>query len=245
MPITAISMFIGSICMFVSWLFINHRINTSQQSNASQPRLLANFVLYMSIFFLFLFVPHLLLVSRPDEFPLLVATGYTIGHIFTYLGLIQLLKLHCSLVPRLQSKESMLVGIGTVFAALVTILTARTMIWGTLPEYDTQHNVTLFHANPVVGASIGLMAITMGIPPALLFLRNGLFGDSARMRSLLLGSGLLTIMLAGPLHDVAPSATVYVIADIFTVAGIVLTTAGVTYKIRERMSISREAPANP
>jgi hypothetical protein len=59
----------------------------------------------------------------------------------------------------------------------------------------------------------------------------------------LLGGGFLISMVAGPLHDNASTANIYMLADIITIFSVLVTTSGVLYRIEEKISVSRTATA--
>jgi hypothetical protein len=63
------------------------------------------------------------------------------------------------------------------------------------------------------------------------------------VRSLLLGSGLLILIVAGPLHDVAKTPGMYVVADIVTMFSLIILASGVVYRIESRITVARALPA--
>lgn len=240
MPITALTMLTGMITMIGCALFIRHRIGASEKGGSYQARLLSNFFLHLGIFLGFMFLPHLLVNSNhPEQFPLAMAIGYTFGHIFFYTSSIYVVRLLCSIVPRLVTKEVLVVVIFGIFATLATAFNAATMIWGKRPQFDYEHQVTLFNAHPLVGACIGIVAIASYLPTAILMLINGFRNHNARLRSFTLGLGFIVILIAGPLHDVARTSSLYVAADLFSILGELILVAGVAYQIEEKISVGR------
>ena len=236
MPLTSLMTLLGGLSMLGSWFFIGYRMKHSSHPVSQQVRLLRGYFLYMSIFCFIMFMPHLLLGTDPDRFSSAMAWGYVVGHIFCYIAFTIMLRLTFSMVPRLANKEAYAIAFGTIFIVAVTLINAKTMIYGTQPTYDLQNHVTLFNAAPVVGASIALFASVCVVPAAILFIINGIHNPSARLRSLLLGGGMFVTMVAGPMHDVARSWQLYMAADIISILGILLVTAGVVYRLEERIA---------
>lgn len=239
MPLTALTTLLGSIIMIGAWALINQRIRNAGGTAPRQSLLLNRFLLQMGIFFLFMFLPHLWLELDPSQFPLYMAWGYVIGHIFMYLAFLSVGRLFISIVPRLVSKEKFFVFVGLIAIAGATVLNANTMVWGIQPAFDSENGVTLFNAHPAIGAIIGIFALMCVMPMAILMIRNGITNPSNRTRSFLLGVGLVLLMLGGPLHDVARSAMIYAIADVVTIIAQVLIASGVAYKLQERIGIAR------
>mgnify|MGYP003498408058 FL=1 len=236
MPFTAFMTLMGALTMLGCWYFIGQRISRSTKAVSKQVRLLHNFFLHFGIFTVLIFLPHILLSLDPGKFPIAMAWGYVIGHVFLYIALIQIIRMTFSMVPRLVNKERYAIIFGVVATILVTALNIQTMVFGTLPEYDYEQQVTIFNAAPVVGAAIGLFAISGLLPATVLLFRNGHHNPDARLRSYLLGVGFLILMTAGPLHDVARSGELYVIADVVSIFGLVCVTAGVVYRLEERIT---------
>lgn len=243
MPLTAITTVVGSLTMFGSWLFISQRVHANPASATYQTQLLRNFFFYMGVFMFLMFLPHTLLADYPGKFPLAMALGYVIGHIFFYVATLYIARLFFSIVPRLHKWADAAVGVGAAIAAGLTAFNAVTMIWGVRPKFDVEHGVTLFNAHPVVGVGIALFAAVTIFPTAILMFINGFTNHGARVRSFLLGGGLFLMMAGGPIHDNARTAGLYAFADIVTIASVVIVAAGVAYRMEQRISLSQPATA--
>lgn len=228
--------------MVVAWVLIDNRIRSSEYSIPRQVSLLHQFVLYMGIFFMLMFLPHLSLNFAPTMFPVLMAWGYTIGHIFMYIGFLCIGRLFFSIMPRIAKAEKTFFTIGLIATGIATIINAVTMVWGTRPGFDYEQNVTLLNAHPIVGATIGLFALVCVVPMSILLIRNSFISTNGRVRSLLLGIGLLLMMIGGPMHDVARTSMMYIIADVITTLALVITAIGIAYKMHDRITVSRTAP---
>ena len=236
MPLTTLMTLIGSLVMIGSWAYVGERLKHTNALGNRQVQLLRSFFLFMGLFCLSIFIPNITLSVNPHAFPLSMAWGYTIGHAFLYIGLIQVLRLTCTMVPRLARFETVAIASGLVLAAAITALTISTMVFGTHPVYDAEKHITLFNVASSVGALIGLFATISVLPAATLMLIIGYRNPYARTRSYLLGGGLFIIMTAGPLHDVSRSWQLYMVADVVSIVGLLITAAGVAYRISERIS---------
>jgi hypothetical protein len=237
MPLTAFVTFFGSIVNFMSWLLIRKRIHNNPVPPTRQVILLNKFLLFLSMFMFLMFLPHLLISQAPSQFPLYMALGYIIGHIFLYIGFLYVGRLFISISPRFNGKEKLFLVLGSIGIIFATIINAITMIWGKQPEFDYTHNVTLFNAHPAVGAIIGLFALICVIPTAVLMFKSGISNQTNRLRSFLLGGGLVFLMVGGPLHDNAHTAMVYIIADVITIVAQLAVAAGIAYRIEEKLSV--------
>jgi hypothetical protein len=244
-PLTAFSTLGDGLIMFAAWLFVGYRISQSQSTALRPVKLMRQFFFFITIFFVLMGLPHLLIYSRPDLFPIAMAWGYTVGHIFLYAAYIYLLCMTMEIIPRLTSKQNWVIWGGIVANIGITILTAVTMIGGKLPSFDHAHNVTHFNAVPAVGICIAVFSILAFVPPAVLFLINAFRSQGhRRIRSLLLGMGFLVTTIAGPLHDNAQTGQMYALADIFTVLAMITLGIGVVYRLDQSLSLSKQpAPA--
>jgi hypothetical protein len=232
--------------MTIAWVYIGRRINETRLAVAKPIRLLHRFFVFMAIFFAFMFTPHLLINIQPALFPQAMAWGYVIGHIFLYIAFTYIMRVTCAIVPQLASKEKAVIVVAAFFNVAITALNAQTMIWGIQPAYDTVRNITQLNASVIVGAAIGIFALVSLLPAAILFLVIAVKGKGGhRIRSLLLGAGLVIMTIAGPLHDVALNWQQFLIADIFTTLSIILIGSGVVYRLNSAISVgpSRVATA--
>jgi hypothetical protein len=235
MSITAYMTLLGAIVSLGSWALIGQRSKTSSIGASFQVRMLQIFFLYMGIFCFIMFLPQLFLAFDPSVFPLAMAWGYVVGHVFLYVAFIYTLRLMFSMVPKLADKQSYAV-IGAILVSIgITVFNAITMIWGTRPIYDSDNHVILFNAHPLVGAGIGLYAALSVLPAATLIIMNGVRNPRLRIRSFLLGIGFFVIMTAGPLHDNAKTWQLYMLADVLSSVGFFILAGGVLYRFEERI----------
>jgi hypothetical protein len=243
MPLTLLTTLLSGILMLTAWVVIGNRLQSTKKSGTYQARLLQSFFLYMGIFFLIVFSPHTLLSVAPDHFPLAMAVAYVIGHIFLYIAFFYIGRLLFSMVPRLNNKEFILYIFSVIAIVGFTALNIITMIGGTRPEFDSELHVTILNAHPALGAVIGLYSMLTIIPASLLLIKNGFVNPTNRIRSFLLGTGLLILVVMGSLHDVSPNGHVFMLADIGTVTGTLLIAGGVMYHIEEKIAAPRRMAA--
>jgi hypothetical protein len=237
-PLTALSTFTGIIVFSLALVFTGNRIRQNSAPVTRPVHLLRKFFAHMIAFFTIMTLPHLWLYVDPLHFPIAMAWGYTVGHIFLYTAFAYTARMFCVIMPRLASKEKLVgIGLGVVFNVIVTALTAATMIFGTLPVYDYERHITQFNASPFVGAAIGIFALLSLTPLAVLFLvRAFKTTPGQRLRPLLLGLGFVGMSVAGPLHDTAQNWQTFLLADIFTILSILLMGAGIVYRLEQGLA---------
>jgi hypothetical protein len=237
MPLNALTTFLGAIVMFGAYALINIRLRSNGNTASYQARQLQFYFLFLGFFYITICSPYLLLVNQPEKFSSAMAVAYVVSHVFMYIGFIFMMRLLFSMIPRISSKVNIAVVIASISIVAITILNAVTMIWGTQPVYDAANGITKFNAHPAVGAYIGLFGVLTSLPTVILFIVNGFHNPSARTRSWLLAFGLLVVLVAGPLHDVARNNTMYAMADVFSIVGLIITAGGVLYRIDERITV--------
>lgn len=237
LQLTGLTTLIGVVIMLGAWQFVHHRIKHDQSAAMRPVVLMSQFFFYMAIFFALMYLPHLVLFVLPIAFPMYMALGYVLGHIFLYIALLKIVKMTCTMIPRLAPKEGLITILWSLAIVVVTIVNAVTMVFGARPFYDYERHITQLNAAPFVGISIALFATLALLPAAILFIRNAIKSTGARrVRSALLGAGFLLQMSAGPLHDVARDWQTYMVADIFTIISIVVVGAGVAYRLNQGLA---------
>jgi hypothetical protein len=235
--LTTITTTIGVITMLTAWYVVRVRAGQSHAPMPRQIELLDRHFLYMATFFTLMTLPSVWLYLDPTRFPLYMAWGYVVGHIFLYLAFINVGRLVFSITPRLANKDWLVLLVGGAITTAITIFNAVTMIWGRQPAYDYGHLVTQFNAHPLVGATIGLMGALTFLPAGVLFLRNAARSQGGRRtRSLLLGVGFILMVVAGPPHDIAGTWQLYLFGDIIAITSILLVGTGVLYRFEESLT---------
>lgn len=237
-PLTgAMTTFVAAV-MFIAWLYATNRVRRS--GVAQRPVLfLNNYFLYIAIFSACLSIPYIWL-DNPAHFSLAMAIGYTVGHVFCYIAFMYIARMVFALEPRLVNKDRIVVVMWSLAIVAVTILNAKTMIWGVRPVFDHARELTEFNVNPIVGNAIVVMSVFSLVPAVILF---GISSFKAkgimRIKPSLLALGFLIVMIAGPLHDVARSGTVYATADFLSAVSMALLCLGVVYRVERNLN---EAP---
>lgn len=238
MPITAYTSFLGFVVMLGSYLIVIQRIKASPAVASVQLRYLHKFFLNMGLFCLIISLPAVFLVLSPDRFPIMMAWGYVISHIFFYIAVTYIARLSFSMIPKLASKDRYLMYLGLVVCVGVTVVSIVTMPFGVMPSYNEAAHLIELNAAPVVGISIAVYAAATMLPTTILMIVNGVRNPNARTRSFLLGGGLFVLMVAGPLHDTARTASLYATADLVSAFSLLLVAAGVIYRFNERTAWS-------
>lgn len=239
MSLTALTTFIVSMTMIGSWMIIGIRMRRSGSEASRQVVFLRRFFLNVGIFTFCMFLPNLWLNFEPDKFPLYMAIGYTFGHIFLFVGCTEMARLFFSMVPKLSAWDKSVLIIGILYNIIATIVTAATMIFGTQPAYDYGAHVVLFNASTATGVLIAVLMLMTVLPPAILFVRNGIRNYGNRTRSLLLGIGMIVMIVGGPLHDNAKTDMMYMAADVLTITSVILISSGVLYRYEEKLATAR------
>lgn len=238
-PLTGAMTTFVAIVMFIAWIYATNRVR--QSGTARRPVLfLNNYFLYMGLFSTCLSIPYIW-VDNAARFSLAMAVGYVVGHIFCYIAFMYIARMVFALEPRLANKDRLVVVIWLLAVVGITIFNAKTMIWGVRPVFDHAHNLTEFNVNPIVGNAIVVMSVFSLIPAVILFgISTFKARGTARIKPLLLTLGFLIVMVAGPLHDVARSGTVYAAADFLSAVSMALLCLGVVYRVEHNLN---EAPA--
>ena len=233
---TALTTLIGAVIMFVAAIVIGIRLQHARAAALRPIQLFQWFFAFFGCFFLVMWLPNLLLTSRPADFPATQAWAYVVGHGFLYAAFTTIGLMLCSIVPRLAGKDRWVLAVALSLGLVTTVMSAATMIGGTQPAYNYQQSVVEYHVAPVVGAAIGLFAMLTILPAGVLFAINALRNPAQRLRSGLLGAGFILMTLAGPLHDIATNWQLLVIADITTILSVAITGLGVLYRFDQSLS---------
>jgi len=193
----------------------------------------------MAVFGFFVTAPYLWLRLSPAAFSNAMAWGYVVGHIFLYIACLNVALLVCTLVQRLANAARTVTILWVVFIVAITIINAKTMIWGVKPIFNTSLSITELRASPIVGAGIAIQTLVSLFPAFILFTVGAVKGNgSRRIKSVLLATGFLTIIVGGPMHDLARSADFYAMADLLTTLSILLLGAGIGYQVDTSLAVA-------
>jgi len=98
-----------------------------------------------------------------------------------------------------------------------------------------ESGVTLWNAQPPVAMAIVLILISALLPAAVVFIKAAIKQPKERKRFMLIGVSLIVIIIGGPLHDIATTASVYLVADIVSIIGYMLMLWGVLSGVKSAM----------
>lgn len=228
---SAISNITGLVVMLSAYLFIRKRSKASGKPVSKSVEFMRKFFLFFGIFYLPVSLPFIFLETSPSQFPMAMAIGFMVGHIFLYLAYMYTLRMTFSLIPQLADKDKWAVGWGVLIALLGTGLAFFTMVLGTPPSYDYSKHIVDYQQAPPLAATIAIGAIIAWIPAGIFFVSHAIRNRASRTRSLLLGVGFITLTVVGPLHGLAQNWQMFVIADVATIGSIIMIGAGIAYKI--------------
>lgn len=238
---SALSNGTGMVGMLVAWAIVRHRIKRSGRAPTHSVKLMRNFFLLFGTFYVFLTLPFYYLYFMPDQFPMAMAIGFTIGHVFAFAALTYTFRLLFTLMPRLAPKEHYATMIGIAGMAWVFIVALITMVFGTLPVYDYANHLVNYQQEPILANTIAIGAAIVWVPLSILLLVNAVKShDWQRLRSLLLGLGFLILTFAGPLHGLAQNHHQLLAADLVTIVALLLLTIATVFRIGS--NIKRPSP---
>lgn len=242
-PLTALMTTLFCLVMFGAWLYTGYRIRHTEGVVQRPVHFMHHFFLNMGLFCAFMSIPYAWLSVSAAAFSAAMAWTYVLGHIFCYLALMYIARMVVAMVPKLNHLDRIVVWVWLAFTIVITIINAKTMIWGTQPVFNVAANITEFRAAPVVGAGIALIAICSVTPAVILFGYNAAKSQgAARIKAILLLIGFLIMMVAGPLHDVARTEALYTLADVFSIISGLFLGAGVIYRLEQGLA---QAPSRP
>lgn len=235
-PISGLVWFTISLILFVIGFEIRQVSFRRQEENLNLKYFMWFFI-WNGIFQLLLSLPHLTLLKANTVhlFPSFMAWAYMDAHIFLYLALAYLASIPFQLYfPKLSKPAFAFVVLGGIVVTILNILFPNT------PVFDARTGITLLNASPVVGRAIPVLALIGFAPVALLFLIKGLPSPQrfVKIRSLLLGLGLITIIIGGPLHDYADTVFKAIVADVSSLSGYLIIASGVLYRREEELKES-------
>lgn len=177
--------------------------------------------------------PHIyIILGREDLFPQAMRWGYIISHFFLVLAAAYAFVIPASLYwPKWQK-----LGIGLIifFGIINAIILIATPF---IPEYHMEEGFTLMNGPLIALPPLGL-ALAMGLgTTAVVFLGKALKGEVKgilRIRSWLIGIGILLIIISGPSHNFVKTAGGTFFLDMISLTGKIVTAVGVlVFKPRE------------
>jgi len=243
-PLTGLTTSLGCLISFAAWIYLGNRIRQANTATNQSLVYLRSFFLYMTLFTAGMSIPIYWLHVSPAAFSTAMAWGYVVGHIFLYIACIRISLMVISIVPQLAGKGRILTAVWILFTIAITVVNAKTMIWGVQPVYDTHRDITEFRAATIVGIGIVVAVLLSLLPASILFAISAAKGSLAkRTKSVLLSAGFLVIIVGGPMHDLARSAGAYAAADAIYIAGMILIAVGIAYRVESALVAPERMPA--
>jgi hypothetical protein len=232
LPLTATVSGIGCLVLAAAWLYLGNQIQHSAAATQRPVQFMHRFFLNFAIFLGIITIPYVWLRVSDDAFSQAMAWGYVIGHIFTYLGLMYISRMVFALVPKLAPYDKQLVWVWLLLNVVATIIGAVTTIWGTMPVYNHELHLTEINSPPIMGALIGIMAVSAFVPAVILFAVSTFKSQGyRRIKSAILTLGFTILMIAGPIHDVVSTGFQYAMADVMTLVALLIIGTGVAFRL--------------
>lgn len=235
LPLTGLTHLVDGIISILLGikLWRDLKIKTEKESIVARKYFVYFFSL-LGIFQLMLALPHLSLYSNPSSFPMLMTSAFIIGHVFLYLALAFMLLVPFELYFL---NKKIKYAVFSVIALFGTFITYTNIIKPNTPVFDTKTGITLLNTDPAVGQLILIIVLLGWGVSATMFIYNGIKlrrgSNNAIVRDLLIASGLIVLIMGGPLHDIAKKPVHYLIADLLLLVGFILMASGVFYRTKK------------
>jgi hypothetical protein len=149
-----------------------------------------------------------------------------------------MIRLTFSVVPSMSSKAGLAVTVGILVILILTVNMARTMIWGTHPEFNQATGIIDFHTTALINLGDATFGILGAVPAGILMIISGFINARTRIRSFLIGGGIVILMITGPFVEGAKQPTPALIANSFSVIGLLVLTLGVAYRIDQKLTLA-------
>jgi len=250
-PLTGLTTGFSCLVMTLAWVYLGQRIKKANTDTLRSLEYMRAFFLYMGIFTGFMTAPLFWLPVSPAAFSTAMAYGFTIGHIFLYVACANIALMMCTVVPQMAQRARLITTFWVVAATVLTVVNAKTMIWGIKPIFDPVNHLSEFRVDHVLGVVIAVVVALAFVPAIILFVIGAINGrGSARIKSSLMALGILTIMVGGPLHNLAHTAGAYALADISGIIGVIIFGLGIAYRVEKSFApmpthpLMKAAPSN-
>jgi hypothetical protein len=217
LPITGVGAFIG----FLVLAFFAYRLNNKKNDENKLYPYFYKFSLFFSFFYLLFSLP---IIFAPQNSSL-IGLGYLIGHLFAYIAFAYLVKI-IFFIGFPEKKSDVFFKGYLLLGLFITVLNA---VYFNRPEV-LEGGLVDWNQNPIVAIVIILATVIVFIPAAFIFFREAIKNAQNRTRYLLISISLFLIIVGGPLHDVAKTTQMMIVADIVTTSGFLFMLGGVLYK---------------
>jgi hypothetical protein len=191
-------------------------------------------------------LPAVTLFAVPWLFPVAMGWGYAVANVFLLLSLSHLSRMAVQIMPQLAHRERLVQIIWGLLNAVMLVLNIKFVALANQPGFDPVTGVTQFHIPAFLGPILGTISLIAYVPGIVLFIIAAVRerGDK-RIRSILLALGMLIIMVAGPLHAVAATWQIFVLADTLNIISLALMASGIMYRLDPAPAGQAPVPTPP
>lgn len=224
LPLSHIDLFGITILCF--WIAYRIRRQVVSEHATEQIQDFIYFFFLMGLFFLFLAAPGITLLPYPDSYGPAAAWGYRLAHIFLYIAIAYFVRIPLSWYkPSLKNAASIA---AIVLGIIATGIALRSAIQITLLE----SGITIWNPDPLLGFLIIAISLLGWVPAGAYFIYKAISFDERvnRIRSLLLGIGILLMVAGGPFHNITQDSLVIFIGDLILLVGTAVIALGVFYR---------------
>jgi len=198
---------IGTIADAAILLFFYYRLRRSKDTDNRFFQYFEGFAILMSVSLILLSFPNFFFPN--DSF--ILGLGYVIGHMFGGFS--------CAYVARiwlLISKPSFDSSI--VFKIYLVLGLAATALSVYLFNYPTvnENGIVLWNVQQPVGIALVLIVVSTIVPAAIVFIIQAVKQPKMRTRYALIGTSFFLMIVGGPMHDMATTTEIYLLADFVT-----------------------------
>jgi hypothetical protein len=140
-----------------------------------------------------------------------IGLGYLVGHVFMYIAAAYLARIWWLIAkPSLDSKI-----IFRIYLAMGALITALNIFFFNYPNV-LENGITEWNQKPLVGTMIIIFGMSAFLPAAVLFIIESFRVPQQRIRYAIIGISFFLLIASGPLHDVAKTPNMSLVADIVT-----------------------------
>ena len=218
---------LGGLINLIIFGFIAYLIKVKYYSNGKDKTLgyFMKYFFYMTVFMLIFVIPQIFMPQNSKA----LALGYIFGHrIFLVIAQAYLFVVFL----KLWNKEKWIKPTFIIIYALGIVLLILNIIKISNP-ITLPSGVIDWNYHPLVGQLTGLFSMLIGLPPLIFFIIRIIktTENHVRLRAALITLGLLITAIGGPLHDMVTTISLYRLADVMTLGGLIIVFGGVLYKI--------------
>ena len=222
-PISGLSFVLDAIIYFAIYFIVRHHAKSLQI--APSVKYWEIFFLNMGIFLTIMVLPYIFLYTNPAMFSGTAALALVLGRIPLFIAIASTARLFTLFIWRTKTNPIyyLWLAIGAAIFVVHIFLPSH-------PVFDPVSQITIQNTHPLIAKIVPIYVTITWLPLAILFFVNGIKNPATRTRSFLLALGLVTQMIAGPLHNIAQSAQISLLADGLTLISNSILLLGVLHK---------------